>query len=111
MRAGTVKVVAPDAHPFRAQPLFPGSLKHATLRAFIHDAAGTCFHQSGTARMGRDADAVVAGALRVHGLAGLRAADASVMPTLARCNTMAPTVVIAERTAELLRAAHGLAGG
>ena len=96
--------------PFRARELFPGPLKGAALRAFIRDAAGTYFHQSGTARMGRDAGAVVDGALRVHGMAGLRVADASVMPTIARGNTMAPTVVIAERAAELLRAAHGLAG-
>jgi choline dehydrogenase len=61
--------------------------------------------------MGRDTGAEVDGALQVHGMAGLRAADASVMPTIARGNTMAPTVVIAERSAEPLRAAHGLAGG
>jgi choline dehydrogenase len=94
--------------PFRRREVFPGDLKGRALEDFIRNAAGTYFHQSGTARMGRGDDAVVDGALRVHGIEGLRVADASIMPSIATGNTMAPTVVIAERAAELLRAAHRL---
>ena len=88
--------------------MFPGALKGSALDDFIRNAAGTYFHESGTAKMGRDAMAVVDGALRVYGVEGLRVADASIMPTIATGNTMAPTVVIAERAAEILRVAHGL---
>ena len=94
--------------PFRRREVFPGALKGSALDDFIRNAAGTYFHESGTAKMGRDAMAVVDGALRVYGVEGLRVADASIMPTIATGNTMAPTVVIAERAAEILRVAHGL---
>lgn len=94
--------------PFRERELFPGPLKGRALEDFVRNAAGTYFHECGTARMGRDADAVVDEQLRVRGVRGLRVADASIMPRIATGNTMAPVVVIAERAAEILRAAHGL---
>ena len=87
---------------------FPGALDDAAMLDFARNAAGTYFHESCTAKMGTDDLAVVDGQLRVHGLQGLRIADASVMPTIATGNTMAPTVVIAERAARLIAAAHGL---
>jgi choline dehydrogenase len=95
--------------PFRAAEAFPGDLKGRALETFIRNAAGTYFHQSGTARMGRDAESVVDGALRVYGIDGLRVADASIMPRITTGNTMAPAAIIGERAAEILRAAHGLA--
>jgi choline dehydrogenase len=64
------------------------------------------WHQSGTARMGRDAASVVDGELRVYGLKNLRIADASIMPRVITGNTMAPCVVIGERAAEMLKIAH-----
>ena len=88
--------------PFRQREVFPGSLNDQDMVQFIREAAGTYFHQSCTARMGTDDMAVVDGALRGHGLDGLRIADASVMPTIARGNTMAPTALIAERAARLI---------
>jgi len=92
---------------FAARELMPGPLAPADMEAWLRQAAGTYFHQSGTARMGRGADAVVDGALRVHGIERLRVADASVMPTITTGNTMAPCAVIGERAAALLLAAHG----
>ena len=55
--------------------------------------------------MGTDADSVVDPNLAVHGVDGLHVVDASVMPTITRANTQAPTIAIAERAADLLRSA------
>ncbi len=96
--------------PFRKREVMPGNLKGRAMEAFIRDAAGTYFHESCSARMGQDAMSVVDGALRVYGVDGLRIADASIMPEIATGNTMAPTVIIGERAAEILRKAHGLRG-
>ena len=75
---------------------------------YIRDAAVTYWHQSCTARMGRDAMAVVDGALKVYGIDGLRVADASILPRVTTGNTQAPCAVIGERAAEILKRAHGL---
>lgn len=70
------------------------------------DIATTIFHPVGTAKMVVDAMAVVDPELRVHGVAGLRIADASIMPTIVPGNTHAPAVMIAEKAAELVAASH-----
>ncbi|RKT31762.1 choline dehydrogenase [Microbacterium sp. AG1240] len=82
----------------------PHGLDRAAKVRFVRENIGTFFHCSGTARIGTDDLAVVDPGLRVRGLEGLWIADASVMPTIPTCNTQAPTVAIAERAAELLRA-------
>lgn len=63
----------------------------------------TIFHPVGTCKMGSDPMAVVDDRLRVHGVAGLRVIDASIMPTITSGNTAAPTMMIAEKGAELIR--------
>ncbi|MGC0223008.1 GMC family oxidoreductase [Pseudooceanicola nitratireducens] len=85
----------------------PGVMTDEDLRAYIRSHAKTVYHPAGTAKMG-DADdpmAVVDPKLRVHGVAGLRVADASVMPTLPSGNTNAPSIMIGARAAEFIREA------
>ena len=92
--------------PYIGAPMapWPGNVDDATLTTFIREHAQTAFHPVGTCRMGSDEAAVVDPELRVHGLHGLRVVDASVMPRITRGHTHAPTVMIAERAADLIRA-------
>ena len=93
---------SPHLRPFVRRELMPGPQGAADRERWIRSAAGTYFHQSGTAKMGRDPMSVVDGSLRVYGVQGLRIADGSVMPAITTGNTMAPCVMIGERAAELI---------
>lgn len=73
-----------------------------SIKAFIKDACGTYFHPVGTCAMGYGEQAVVTDQLRVHGIEGLRIADASIMPSITAGNTNAPTMMIAEFAAALI---------
>uniref|UniRef100_A0A1Y9H2B9 Glucose-methanol-choline oxidoreductase N-terminal domain-containing protein n=1 Tax=Anopheles dirus TaxID=7168 RepID=A0A1Y9H2B9_9DIPT len=78
------------------------------FKCLIQHYSQTIYHPSGTAKMGPASDpmAVVDNQLRVHGIGGLRVVDASIMPTITTGNTNAPTIMIAERAADLLKYAH-----
>jgi choline dehydrogenase len=94
--------------PYIGAPMapWPGKVDDAKLATFIREHAQTAFHPVGTCRMGSDDAAVVDSELRVRGLDGLRVVDASTMPRITRGHTHAPTVMIAERAAELIRASN-----
>ncbi|AZE16748.1 GMC type oxidoreductase [Pseudomonas chlororaphis subsp. aureofaciens] len=97
-------VAAPALQAFKPTEYLPG----AELRSEeqLHEAAArigtTIFHPVGTCRMGQGTDAVVDAELRVHGIPGLRIADASIMPYITSGNTCSPTLMIAEKAAELI---------
>jgi choline dehydrogenase len=93
---------------FTRREVAPGNLQYADLDNFLRDAALTCWHETCTAKMGRDSLSVVNGALQVYGVERLRIADGSIMPRVTTGNTMAPCVVIGERAAEMLRADYRL---
>ena len=83
----------------RAGYAVPKSDSDADILDFVRRAGRTCFHPVGTCAMGTVVDAE----LRVHGVESLRVVDASVMPTIPRGNTNAPTIMIAEKAADLIR--------
>jgi choline dehydrogenase len=89
---------------YRPQEFKPGTEISSPddLARAAGDIATTIFHPVGTAKMGDDAMAVVGAELKVHGMERLRVVDASIMPTIVSGNTHAPTVMIAEKAAELM---------
>jgi len=90
---------------FRGAEVYPGPgvASHAAIVEYIRGMAETLYHPVGTCKMGSDAAAVVDSRLRVRGVDGLRVVDASIMPAIISGNTNTPTIVIAERAADLIR--------
>ncbi len=91
---------------YLAEEVVPGAscADDAALLDFVRATGGTIFHPSGTCKMGPASDgmAVVDARLRVHGVAGLRVADASIMPTVVSGNTNGPVIMIGEKAAEMI---------
>jgi choline dehydrogenase len=98
----------PALQPYKPAEFKPGVQYQtdADLTQLAGDIATTIFHPVGTAKMGlaQDAMSVTDSRLRVHGIRGLRIADASVMPTIVSGNTNSPTLMIAEKAAAWIRA-------
>jgi len=94
--------------PFVKREVMPGNLAGDALQSFVRDAVSTYWHQTCTAKMGRDEMSVVDSRLQVYGIDNLRVADGSIMPRVTTGNTMAPCVIIGEKVAEFLKREHAL---
>jgi choline dehydrogenase len=92
---------------YRAYEMNPGTKVQADDEwlQWARETAQTTYHVIGTCKMGQDPMAVVDDSLRVHGLQGLRVADASIMPTVPSGNTNAAVIMIAEKAADMIKAA------
>jgi choline dehydrogenase len=99
---------APAMAPFKLTEQAPGTERRTDeqIIEWVKATAETTYHPVGTCKMGIDPMAVVDPRLRVHGLQGLRVADASIMPTLTSGNTNAPSIMIGERAADLILGDH-----
>jgi choline dehydrogenase len=102
------KVVAQKAFDrFRGREVSPGpdATSDEAILAWLRRTGATTFHPASTCRMGTDENSVVDAALKVRGVARLRVADASVMPFVVSGNTNAPTIMIGEKAADLVKSA------
>jgi choline dehydrogenase len=97
-------MTAPAMTPLQMNEIAPGADRTTDdeILDWVRNAAETTYHPVGTCKMGSDPVAVVDAQLRVHGIAGLRVADASIMPTLTSGNTNAPSIMIGEKAADML---------
>ncbi|MCF8531428.1 MAG: choline dehydrogenase [Reyranella sp.] len=93
--------------PFVVEEIMPGAsvTEEVALRDYLRETGVSNLHPVGTCRMGHEPDAVVDPQLRVHGIASLRVADASIMPSIVAGNTNAPSIMIGEKCADMVRAA------
>lgn len=98
-------VAQPAMDRYRAQEVAPGQDVQTDdeIDAFVRQTMESTYHPCGTCRMGEDALAVVDSELRVRGLEGLRVIDSSVFPTEPNANLNAPTIMLAERGADMIR--------
>ena len=95
----------PAFDPWRGRELAPGEAAQsdAEIDAFVRETVQSAYHPCGTCRMGADDLAVVDPELRVRGMDGLRVVDSSIMPAITTGNLNAPTIMIAEKAADIIR--------
>lgn len=108
IRCGQDVLAQEPLTPWLGEPLLPGVLDDSdeALTRLVRDHAETLYHPVGSCRMGVDDASVLDPELRVRGSAGLRVVDASALPTVPRAHTHAPTVMLAERAADLIRSSR-----
>jgi choline dehydrogenase-like flavoprotein len=95
----------PALRPLQKKDMFTEGVKtDEDIRNVLRNRVDTVYHPVGTCKMGNDAMAVVDSKLKVHGMEGLRVVDASIMPTLIGGNTNAPTIMIGEKAADMIKA-------
>jgi len=106
VRIARAIMTAPAMTPFQVSEVVPGTDRSTDdeILDWVKKAAETTYHPVGTCKMGSDTMAVVDAQLRVHGIAGLRVADASIMTTLTSGNTNAPSIMIGEKAADMMLA-------
>jgi choline dehydrogenase len=104
VRIARAIMTAPAMAPLQVSEIAPGAACTTgdEILDWVKRAAETTYHPVGTCKMGSDAMAVVDARLRVHGIEGLRIADASIMPTLTSGNTNAPSIMIGEKAADMV---------
>jgi choline dehydrogenase len=104
IRVARAIMTAPAMAPLRVTEIAPGTDRQTDDEVidWVKAAAETTYHPVGTCKMGSDPMAVVDAQLRVHGIVGLRVADASIMPTLTSGNTNAPSIMIGEKAADMV---------
>ena len=98
----------PALDPYRGDEFDPGDKVRTDdeILAWIRNNSQTAYHPIGTCRMGpAGPNTVVDEKLRVHGIEGLRIADASIFPTMPSGNTNAPSIMVGEKAAEMIKAA------
>ena len=107
IRIARAIMTAPAMGDLQVTEIAPGTaaVTDDEILAWVRQAGETTYHPVGTCKMGSDAMAVVDDQLRVRGVAGLRVADASIMPTLTSGNTNAPSIMIGEKAADMVLAA------
>jgi choline dehydrogenase-like flavoprotein len=102
-------VASPELDPYRGEQIWPAPHLEgdAELLAHARETGASVGHLAGTCKMGpaTDAGAVVGPDLKVHGLAGLRVADASILPAMISGHTNAPVIMIGEKASDLVREA------
>jgi choline dehydrogenase len=104
VRIARAVMTAPAMAPMQVTETAPGTGRTTDdeILDWVKSSAETTYHPVGTCKMGTDGMAVVDAELRVHGMAGLRVADASIMPTLTSGNTNAPSIMIGEKAADMV---------
>jgi len=97
-------MASPAFDAYRGEEFLPGKDAQSDdeIKEFIRNNVQNIYHPVGTCKMGNDAMAVVNDRLQVHGVQGLRVADASIMPVIINANTNAPCIMIGEKCADMI---------